>query len=1013
MFFSANTCNNTWQNIKLSQNTPQFNVTLRTDCLVYSDQKVNTYNDKGGKLCNDWSDPYQICYITKCDSPKIPTCSSSTISISKAITKDKSCSVPKYSLNCTCQPTAAQNLCGKPDPQTTLAFPSSSGNNIKENFSLPDLEFTLQPPSPAQMSIDSSFKSLSPQDKIPGTIELNFNNNNPKNFYFTTNWVKKNNNVTNYWIPSIIYGAAKVPKAVPEGLPIELSNYICDSILIYSITQDFFTNIYWKTFRTGISTAVDFPPGNFQNFYNDTNWYSKANVQKYLENNMSLIYESLYVSINRTSVYKDFLQKLQNVLNLPQPNKNGSDYEIIFTVPVEVYKSNQNKIVSYSTTLLSNLLMESEIKIYKDGNTSSDGGSVQLDKSSSFSPKYLTLSGTGDNYDDNYNYQKSFDNSGNLNNYSIQTDFIIGVTYTLKIKKWSVLTAYYFLLNNITDCDPIINQDIIQYGILSKSCQDYLKIDNLNNFCNTSVQLPILYYDDIDFSRKFLTSISEDCNCYTARLAPATMQDLSTSKITNACFNKKCTADPKMRNQIFALNNTEESACTNYCGNIYSWFNGIAGEESLHPDELDKPTYENICGKNYQLNPSRNNNIIISGVIVTFFVLILSGLVCWNKKLPADETITIILVSISISVGIFYLLSNELAGKNFLDLSSNKPPYKNECKSKNLNITLPQDFCAFSQNGECNPLQKNSDCKLNTNCEGVCVSSSCIPSENQIRLPDTVVREKHFPITWLILGIFCIILLPLITINIVKRFKTLSKKDYIIIWSSIILASMIVFIILTLVGQEKYIKNNCIPKPPKFNNGACDCPFLYYSINKSCDPNNCENCPCFPAVKYGDMLGIKYSDDSLIKYNGFINKDLTNNYNDEYFIENIPQTFTLVNFDKTKISPYIFNNDFVYLKINNTMLGYQKSPLPGMNNLLRIVNKDLSNYEPLQIKFIDTNNFLIQGMKFYLVDKDNNKFIFAQNRYIGTISNSKVYPIFIGTNTQGKFDNKPGTKKIT
>jgi hypothetical protein len=83
-----------------------------------------------------------------------------------------------------------------------------------------------------------------------------------------------------------------------------------------------------------------------------------------------------------------------------------------------------------------------------------------------------------------------------------------------------------------------------------------------------------------------------------------------------------------------------------------------------------------------------------------------------------------------------------------------------------------------------------------------------------------------------------------------------------------------------------------------------------------------------PAVKYGDMLGIKYSDDSLIKYNGFINKDLSNNYNDEFFIENIPQTFTLVNFDKTKISPYIFNNDFVYLKINNTMLGYQKSPLP-------------------------------------------------------------------------------------
>jgi hypothetical protein len=364
-------------------------------------------------------------------------------------------------------------------------------------------------------------------------------------------------------------------------------------------------------------------------------------------------------------------------------------------------------------------------------------------------------------------------------------------------------------------------------------------------------------------------------------------------------------------------------------------------------------------------------------------------------------------------MGIFYLLSNELAGKNFLDLSSNKPPYKNECKSKNLNITLPQDFCAFSQNGECNPLQTNSDCKLNTNCEGVCVSSSCIPSENQIRLPDTVVREKHFPITWLILGIFCIILLPLITINIVKRFKTLSKKDYIIIWSSIIIASIIVFIILTLVGQEKYIKNNCIPKPPKFNNDACDCPFLYYSINKSCDPNNCDNCPCFPAVKYGDMICIKYSDNSLIKYNGFINKDLSNNYNDEFFIENIPQKFTLVNFDETKISPYIFNNDFVYLKINDTMLGYQKSPLPGMNNLLRIVNKDLSNYEPLQIKFIATNNFLIQGMKFYLVDKDNNKFIFAQNRYIGTIANSKVSPIFISTNTQGKFDNKSGTKKIT
>jgi hypothetical protein len=95
------------------------------------------------------------------------------------------------------------------------------------------------------------------------------------------------------------------------------------------------------------------------------------------------------------------------------------------------------------------------------------------------------------------------------------------------------------------------------------------------------------------------------------------------------------------------------------------------------------------------------------------------------------------------------------------------------------------------------------------------------------------------------------------------------------------------------------------------------------------------------------------------------------------------------------------------------MLGYQKSPLPGMNNLLRIVNKDLSNYEPLQIKFIDTNNFLIQGMKFYLVDKDNNKFIFAQNRYIGAVPNSKVSPIFICTNTQGKFDNKPGTKKIT
>jgi hypothetical protein len=52
-------------------------------------------------------------------------------------------------------------------------------------------------------------------------------------------------------------------------------------------------------------------------------------------------------------------------------------------------------------------------------------------------------------------------------------------------------------------------------------------------------------------------------------------------------------------------------------------------------------------------------------------------------------------------------------------------------------------------------------------------------------------------------------------------------------------------------------------------------------------------------------------------------------------------------------------------------------------------------------------------MKFYLVDKDNNKFIFAQNRYIGTIANSKVSPIFISTNTQGKFDNKSGTKKIT
>ena len=641
----------------------------------------------------------------------------------------------------------------------------------------------------------STAKAGSPTTARNGSVQVNFTSN------FTSNFLLTSQGATDIrgWLSQM---NTSIPASTNEDpiLPPTLREYLNRSVVFTAIYTDFSNQLYHRYENPNDR------PSPVKSLYdpNDITWWENivANTQKYV-NDMVDALESdpttntLIKSVlnegkttiglspeDGTSVNTVFSQ--QAVIHVPIPSKKDAQkdaqkYTLTFTIPYQDYqaaKKESQGLAAYCSELMNSMLRD-DLVLY-NGEAGKRSGPV-LQGTGEGAVAIGVSVGTGALVQGDWNKGTvSLTNISNDNTNSA-FDYVLGVRFTLEVKKWSPMLLLYFLNTgpggvtfNNSVCNRI-SEDT--QNVVPSSCLYFDKKDQkfpyLQTYCQTRMSFgdKTQSFDTPNISKQLVIASSPQCGCTNGNIAPYNERDTDAGKNANLCFNSICRDSPYRTDLINEILG-DEAACFQYCDVVYEWLR--KGDNMQHADQINPDLFKKICGDFKPVRPPYNKSVATTGGIITVLSAVLTAIVSKVKNFKGATTSILIIGVASVLAGLTAYLSWELSGQDFINGPQGGPYYKT-CKSRKRKLVLPSEFCPQDLGNEC---MFNEDCKTK-NCNAGCLAQVCTPGENQQRKSfDT--KENYVPITWSVLAAVLSILLPLIVIQGLRLTRVgLVNKSYI------------------------------------------------------------------------------------------------------------------------------------------------------------------------------------------------------------------------------------------
>ena len=416
-------------------------------------------------------------------------------------------------------------------------------------------------------------------------------------------------------------------------LPDLLNKYLTISTIANIVFTDFTNQLYPSSKYNRVinpSVLVDKTPD-----------YRTYDVETYVNNVFNLFQSS---SVTPTIKMDDIKDMLLNGTNITLMDFNGNEvqssysnpiihtplcdvdndvYTLTFTVPYNQYMNNSQNIIQYTVdNILIPMLKDNEIKWGKNVDSLSPGNNPSLaeytndarllvyklhgdNNNDTGIPKGTNLNSPDpmvtykDPSDDNSGYQRS---SATIN----YIPYIVGVTYTLKVKKWSPMLLLYFLNEGktFTSDSPVCQNILNDTNILPTTClsTDTTELQNeLTTNCKMTADFGALTdkYNLPDINQKIIINNNQKCNCLDSRIAPYNQVNTEAGVNANLCFNQGCKDDPNFRTELInkILGGNDVDVCRQYCDVVAGWL--TTGVNMQHANEIDSDLFKKICGANF------------------------------------------------------------------------------------------------------------------------------------------------------------------------------------------------------------------------------------------------------------------------------------------------------------------------------------------------------------------------------------------------------------------------------
>ena len=717
-------------------------------------------------------------------------------------------------------------ICAEPD------FPGTMGNikmSVSVYVSLSAQEKILDI-SKVGWAIDTKNKDKT--KARAGKVQVNFTSNFSSNFLLTSQGATD----IKEWLKQM----TKLSESTNNDsiLPPTLREYLNRSVVFTAIYTDFSNQLYHRYENPNDR------PSPVKSLYdpNDITWWENivANTQQYVNDMVDALVSDATTNthikavLNQGSFTLGFSPKdgtqvtsliSKPVIHVPMPSrKTDQTYTLTFTIPYQDYQTaKKGGLAGYCTELMNSILRD-DLVLYDGEAGKRDGPVLQGNGDDAVVIGVsLPLGVTGTSVQGDWD--KGTVSFPSLPNKDIDYtfDYILGVRFTLEVKKWSPMLLLYFLNtgNGWAFSEPACNQiPGDTQNIVPSQCLDFetdkQKYVNLQTYCQTHMSFGdrTQAFDTPQISQQLVVASSPQCACTNGNIAPYNERDTDAGKKANLCFNSICRDSPYRKDLINQLLGGE-AACSQYCAVVYDWLH--KGDNMQHADQIAPDLFQKICGDFKPVHPPYDKSVAIAGGIITVLAAVLAAIVSKVKNFKGATTSILILGVILVLAGLTAYLSWEFSAQDFI-AGPQGGPYHKICKSRKLNLTLPSEFCPQDLGSEC---MFNEDCKTK-NCNAGCIAQVCTPGENQQRKP-VETKEKYFPVTWSVLALVVAILLPLIVIQGLRLTRVgLINKWYIA--GSFALSLVLCFIpilIVSMIGKNttRY-PPTCTAKP--YHNYTCD-----------------------------------------------------------------------------------------------------------------------------------------------------------------------------------------------
>jgi hypothetical protein len=645
-------------------------------------------------------------------------------------------------------------------------------------------------------------------------------------------WVncKYSFNYTNFSFNNVNNGLNKFVNYINDlysdhiGIDINSKNRFRDSNYMYACILEFYSSIYRQYYYSTDNSVNNFK--NFDYLRNPILQYKNTYIFPLINTRIQQYFRNINpVDQTVTRIVPVDLQNItNNSLQLPIAIKEGipPQYKIKLNIPYLMFEEYKNKDQSsrdiYISRLLEGFLRDTEGKI-KDRSSRNEWRSERCNIVSTYIE---------------YIYAVNVDSAIYIESIPINTDDYIDTSYknylflycTIvgTVNTWTPMLSVYFQVKGISL--DIATSNIIAsragYNSTNRSLYPYtsFKADCENasdDVCKALIidNCKLSYTPPLPFSKGYINNYltnadSLDCQCYTSTISPPSENQVG--NIGAMCFDTKC-SEPRIR-QMF---NLSDSNCKQYIDTVWNWiYNPNTEEKAKNSQTFDTERFDRLTGKEYQpYKPAKYNwQILVIGLFTMILVFLITFILCRKYSINTLFTFINLVVIIVIIGGLTTFFSIDMAGLSSCDRNEFK------CKSRYTDIDLPNEFCNYTLNCEC---QFNEDCRP---CS-YCFSGTCAPA---IGTRKTItVSERKPNVVVLILSVVLLVLLPIILMFL--HDKNLLNISSWLFNSIIIIVCLIplIFIVYNSLKKVDFTKydGNCSQEC----NSSCE--------GKSCGYNEC------------------------------------------------------------------------------------------------------------------------------------------------------------------------------